>query len=161
MTSINHIIQTHQKRQNFQNLYHSRNTQVKQSSRVRAQEHCHSSYIWAELLPSRRTPLLIKISRGGRGAQWAKSGGEAVLLQLSDFTKEPLHDFNRLFCWGWVPNREHGCVVIFIIFIKYFIFMSFDIGRRRVLIRVKYMINMNKNAPARWHCKQNIWFNLL
>ena len=26
------------------------------------------------------------------------SGGEAVLLQLSDFTKDPMHDFNRLFC---------------------------------------------------------------
>ena len=35
---------------------------------------------------------------GGRGAQWAKSGGEAVLLQFSDFTKDPMHDFNRLFC---------------------------------------------------------------
>ena len=33
----------------------------------------------------------------GWGAQWAKSGGEAVLLQLSDFTKDPMHDFNRLF----------------------------------------------------------------
>ena len=32
------------------------------------------------------------------GAQWAKSGGEAVLLQFSDFTKDPMHDFNRLFC---------------------------------------------------------------
>ena len=32
------------------------------------------------------------------GAQWAKSGGEAVLLQSSDFTKDPMHDFNRLFC---------------------------------------------------------------
>ena len=30
--------------------------------------------------------------------QWAKSGGEAVLLQGSDFTKDPMHDFNRLFC---------------------------------------------------------------
>ena len=30
--------------------------------------------------------------------QWAKSGGEAVLLQFSDFTKDPMHDFNRLFC---------------------------------------------------------------
>ena len=33
-----------------------------------------------------------------RGAQWAKSGGEAFLLQFSDFTKDPMHDFNRLFC---------------------------------------------------------------
>ena len=32
--------------------------------------------------------------------QWAKSGGEAVLLQFSDFTKDPMHDFNRLFCWN-------------------------------------------------------------
>ena len=38
-------------------------------------------------------------SRGG-GAQWAKSGGEAFLLQFSDFTKDPMHDFNRLFCWN-------------------------------------------------------------
>ena len=30
--------------------------------------------------------------------QWAKSGGEAVLLEFSDFTKDPMHDFNRLFC---------------------------------------------------------------
>ena len=36
----------------------------------------------------------------GGGAQWAKSGGEAVLLQFSDFTKDPMHDFNRLFCWN-------------------------------------------------------------
>ena len=36
----------------------------------------------------------------GWGAQWAKSGGEAVLLQLSDFTKDPIHDLNRLFCWN-------------------------------------------------------------
>ena len=34
------------------------------------------------------------------GAQWAKSGGEAALLQFSDFTKDPMHDFNRLFCWN-------------------------------------------------------------
>ena len=33
-----------------------------------------------------------------RGAQWAKSGGEAVLLQFSDFTKDIMHDLNRLFC---------------------------------------------------------------
>ena len=36
--------------------------------------------------------------RGGRGAQWAKSEGEAVLLGYSGFTKDPMHDFNRLFC---------------------------------------------------------------
>ena len=30
--------------------------------------------------------------------QWAKSGGEAVQLELSDFNKHPMHDFNRLFC---------------------------------------------------------------
>ena len=30
--------------------------------------------------------------------QWAKSEGEAVLLQFSGFTKDPMHDFNRLFC---------------------------------------------------------------
>ena len=35
--------------------------------------------------------------RGG-GAQGAKSGGEAVLLQFSDFTKDTMHNFNRLFC---------------------------------------------------------------
>ena len=35
---------------------------------------------------------------GARGAQWAKSEGEAVLLQFSGFTKDPMHDFNRLFC---------------------------------------------------------------
>ena len=34
------------------------------------------------------------------GAQWAKSGGEAVLWQFSDSTKDPMHDFNRLFCWN-------------------------------------------------------------
>ena len=32
------------------------------------------------------------------GAQWAKSGGEGVLLQFSDSTNDPMHDFNRLFC---------------------------------------------------------------
>ena len=32
--------------------------------------------------------------------QWAKSEGEAVLLQFSGFTKDPMHDFNRLFCWN-------------------------------------------------------------
>ena len=35
---------------------------------------------------------------GGGGAQWAKSRGEGVLLQFSDSTKDPMHDFNRLFC---------------------------------------------------------------
>ena len=29
--------------------------------------------------------------------QWAKSEGEAVLLQFSGFTKDPMHDFKRLF----------------------------------------------------------------
>ena len=38
------------------------------------------------------------LGKGGWGAQWAKSGGEAVLLQFSDFTKDPMHDLNRLFC---------------------------------------------------------------
>ena len=38
------------------------------------------------------------LNDGGGGAEWAKSGGEAVLLQFSDFTKDPMHDFNRLFC---------------------------------------------------------------
>ena len=37
---------------------------------------------------------------GGGGAQWAKSEGEAVLLQFSGFTKDPMHIFNRLFCWN-------------------------------------------------------------
>ena len=56
---------------------------MKLRSRVRAQEHCHSSYIWAELLPSRRTPLLIKISRGGRGgAQWETFGLHVEIAQL-------------------------------------------------------------------------------
>ena len=32
--------------------------------------------------------------------QWAKSEGEAVLLGYSGFTKDPMHDFNRLFCWN-------------------------------------------------------------
>ena len=41
---------------------------------------------------------LILVSDGG--AQWAKSGGEAVLLQFSDFTKDPMHGFNRLLCWN-------------------------------------------------------------
>ena len=36
----------------------------------------------------------------GGGAQWAKSEGEAVLLQLSDFSKDPMHDFNRFVCWN-------------------------------------------------------------
>ena len=27
-----------------------------------------------------------------------RARGEAVLLQFSDFTKDPMHDFNRLFC---------------------------------------------------------------
>ena len=35
---------------------------------------------------------------GGEGAQWAQSEGEAVLLGYSGFTKDPMHDFNRLFC---------------------------------------------------------------
>ena len=30
--------------------------------------------------------------------QWAKSEGVAVLLGYSGFTKDPMHDFNRLFC---------------------------------------------------------------
>ena len=47
----------------------------------------------------------------------------------------------------WAQNREHSCVVVFIIFIKYFIFMFFDIGRRRVLIIVKYIIIMKKMQP--------------
>ena len=34
----------------------------------------------------------------GPPPQWAKSGGEGVLLQFSNFTKDPMHDFNRLFC---------------------------------------------------------------
>ena len=50
--------------------------------------------------------------------------------------------------WGWAPNREHSCVVVFIIFI----FMSFDIGRRRVLLTMKYILIMKQNAAARWHC---------
>ena len=42
---------------------------------------------------------LLQYSIGGGGvALWAKSGGEAFLLQFSDFTKDPMHDFNRLFC---------------------------------------------------------------
>ena len=32
----------------------------------------------------------------GGGAQWAKSGGEAVLLQLSDFTKGPYARFQQI-----------------------------------------------------------------
>ena len=50
--------------------------------------------------------------------------------------------------WGWAPNRKHSCVVVFIIFI----FMSFDIGRRRVLLTMKYILIIKQNAPARWHC---------
>ena len=50
--------------------------------------------------------------------------------------------------WGWAPNREHSCVVVFIIFI----FMSFDIGRRRVLLTMKYISIMKQTVAARWHC---------
>ena len=39
----------------------------------------------------------VTLNEGG-AAQWAKSEGEAVLLQFSGFTKDPMHDFNRLFC---------------------------------------------------------------
>ena len=42
--------------------------------------------------------VLVVNEVGVEGAQWAKSGGEAVLLQFSDSTKDPMHDFNRLFC---------------------------------------------------------------
>ena len=44
-------------------------------------------------------PAYLGVSKyQGGGPQWAKSGGEAVLLQFSDSTKDPMHDFNRLFC---------------------------------------------------------------
>ena len=42
--------------------------------------------------------FMVRLNVMGGGAQWAKSGGEAVLLQFSDFTKDPMHDFIRLFC---------------------------------------------------------------
>ena len=41
--------------------------------------------------------FLTLLDAGG-GAQWAKSGGEAVQLELSDVTKDLMHDFNRFFC---------------------------------------------------------------
>ena len=44
------------------------------------------------------TLRVLNVSMGG--AQWAKSEGEAVLIQFSGFTKDPMHDFNRLFCWN-------------------------------------------------------------
>ena len=44
------------------------------------------------------TICILLYHKGGRGAQWAKSGGEAVLLQFLDFTKDPMQDFNKLFC---------------------------------------------------------------
>ena len=47
-------------------------------------------------VPDGHVPEEVEGGRGG--AQWAKSGGEAFLLQFSDFTKDPMHDFNRLFC---------------------------------------------------------------
>ena len=45
---------------------------------------------------SKCSVFAVIVEKGG--AQWAKSGGEAFLLQFSDFTKDPMHDFNRLFC---------------------------------------------------------------
>ena len=44
------------------------------------------------------TQQILDLFRAGGGAQWAKSEGEAVLLQFSGFTKDPMHDFNRFFC---------------------------------------------------------------
>ena len=44
--------------------------------------------------------FLSGIARMMGGAQWAKSEGEAVLLGYSGFTKDPMHNFNRLFCWN-------------------------------------------------------------
>ena len=35
---------------------------------------------------------------GSTPPQWAKLGGEAVLLDSSDFTKDPIHDFTRFVC---------------------------------------------------------------
>ena len=49
--------------------------------------------------PLKKPGFYEKLSQNGDPPpQWAKSGGEAFLLQFSDFTKDPMHDFNRLFC---------------------------------------------------------------
>ena len=51
-------------------------------------------YIWVEM--RKEVPQSARSSEGG--AQWAKLGGEAVLLDSSDFTKDSMHDFNRFVC---------------------------------------------------------------
>ena len=50
---------------------------------------------WLSDSPTMRGHFILPLH-----AQWAKSGGKAVLLQFSDFTKYPMHDLNRLFCWN-------------------------------------------------------------
>ena len=83
-----------------------------------------------------------------KGAQWAKSGGEGVLLQFSDSTKDPMHDFNRLFCWN-------SCDCQFWPYIMYLLVYTHEKAQAsddKSLKMNHATLIMKQNAAARWHC---------
>ena len=82
------------------------------------------------------------------GAQWAKSGGEAVLLQFSDFTKDPMHDFNRLFCWKSC-DCEFWPYIMYLLQYKHEKVHASD--DKSIKMNHATLI-MKQNAAARWHC---------
>ena len=84
----------------------------------------------------------------GRGAQWAKSGGEAVLLQFSDSTKDPMHDFNRLFCWKSC-DCEFWPYIMYLLQYKHEKVHASD---DKSLKMNHATLIMKQNAAARWHC---------
>ena len=92
-----------------------------------------------------------KANRQG-GAQWAKSGGEAVLLQFSDSTKDPMHDFNRLFCWN-------SCDCEFWPYIMYLLVYTHEKAHAsddKSLKMNHATLIMKQNAAARWHCNAEL-----
>ena len=80
--------------------------------------------------------------------QWAKSGGEAVLLQFSDFTKDPMHDFNRLFCWN-TCDCEFWPYIMYLLKYKHEEVLASD---DKSLKMNHATLIMKQNAAARWHC---------
>ena len=82
------------------------------------------------------------------GAQWAKSGGEAVLLQFSDSTKDPMHDFNRLFCWNSCDCEFWSYIMYLLVYTHEKAHASDD----KSLKMNHATLIMKQNAAARRYC---------
>ena len=95
------------------------------------------------------------------GAQWAKSGGEAVLLQFMwHCCTRTISVCAAQYCQMSSKPRTQLCSRLYNFHQVFHIHVLWHWQEKSLNYSEVYN-NYEKNAAARWHCNQNIWCNLL